>query len=149
MKLGEKWQERKTKRMCDAPIMGVPLTTVNLRKTCVPHTPYMSNNGHLGPIHPYSSEIINYIFIVSMPVLQKDLYMFTKIFTQSHISAFFSKVASSECRLPGYSLYLKGGSHDFPTRVTPHLKCICNGIYKQSITFHTIMLYYMKCLYHA
>ena len=112
MKLGEKWQERKTKRMCDAPILGVPLTTFNMRKTSVPHTPYMSNNGHVGPIHPYSSEIINYIFIVSMLVLQKYLYMFTKIFTQSHISAFFSKVASSECRLPGYSLYLKGGSHD-------------------------------------
>ena len=109
----------------------------------------MSNNGHVGPIHPYSSEIINYIFIVFIPVLQKDLYMFTKIFTQSHISAFFSKAASSECRF----FVPERGSHDGVsktfTRVTPHLKCICNDIYKQSITFHTIINYYMKCLYHV
>ena len=72
----------------------------------------MSKNGHVGHIHPYSSEILNYIFIASMPVLQKDLCMFTKIFTQSYISAFFSKAASSEHRLPEYSMYLKGGSHD-------------------------------------
>ena len=74
----------------------------------------MSKNGHVGPIHPYSSENnqLYFFYIVSMPVLQKYLYMFTKIFTQSHILAFFSKVASSECRLPGYSMYLKRGSHD-------------------------------------
>ena len=59
-------------------------------------------------IHTHQN-IINYIFIVFMPVLQNYLYMFTKIFTQSHISAFFSKAASSEHCLPEYSLYLKEG----------------------------------------
>ena len=73
----------------------------------------MSKNDHIGPLYSYSPENNQlYFFIVSMLVLQKDLYMFTKIFTQSHISAFFSKAASSECRLPGFSLYLKRGSHD-------------------------------------
>ena len=79
----------------------------------IPYDQHMSKNGHVEPIHPYSSENNQlYFFIVSMPVLQKDLYMFTKIFTQSHISAFFSKAASRERRLPEYSLYLKGMSHD-------------------------------------
>ena len=37
---------------------------------------------------------------------------FTKTYNQSYMSVFFSKAASNESRLPEYSLYLKGGSHD-------------------------------------
>ena len=64
--------------------------------------------------------ITNYITIVSRVnytliqtcINQNVSYMFYKIYNQSHKSAFFSKAASSERRLPEYSLYLKGGSHN-------------------------------------
>ena len=64
--------------------------------------------------------ITNYITIVSgvnyTPIQTctnpNVSYMFYKKYNQSHMSAFFSKAASSERRLPEYSLYLKGESHD-------------------------------------
>ena len=70
-------------------------------------------------IHTHQN-IINYITIVSRVnytliqtcINQNVSYMFYKIYKQSHMSAFFSKAASSEHRLPEYSMYLKGGSHD-------------------------------------
>ena len=73
-----------------------------------------------GPcIHTYQN-ITNYITIVSgvnyTPIQictnPNVSYMFYKKYNQSHMSAFFSKAASSERRLPEYFLYLKGGSHD-------------------------------------
>ena len=69
---------------------------------------------------------------------------FTKIYNQSHISAFFSKAASSERRVPEYSMYLKGGSHDgvsnaqelnFPTLGYSPPKCSCNGKHTYSSEF--------------
>ena len=80
----------------------------------------MSKNGYVGLIHPYSQNIINYIAIVSRvsytPIQHVPVRRFhtcsTKIKNQSHMSALFSKAASSERCLPKYSLYLKEGSHD-------------------------------------
>ena len=55
---------------------------------------------------------VNYTLIQTC-VNQNVSYMFyKKIYNQNHMSAFFSKVAFSERRLPEYSLYLKGGSYD-------------------------------------
>ena len=80
----------------------------------------MSKNGYVGPIHPYSQRIVNYTTTVSrvsytliqhVPVRRFHTCS-TNINNQIHMSAFFSKVASSERRLLEYSLYLKGGSHD-------------------------------------
>ena len=70
-------------------------------------------------IHTHQN-IINYITIVSRVnytlihtcIGQNVSYMFYKIYNQSHMSALFSKEACSERRLPEYSMYLKGGSHD-------------------------------------
>ena len=70
-------------------------------------------------IHTHQN-ITNYITIVSRVnytlIQDASIIMFhtcfTKIYKQSHMSAFFSKAASNERRLPEYSLYLKGGSHD-------------------------------------
>ena len=80
----------------------------------------MSKMTTSGPyIHTYQN-VINYITIVSRvnyTLIQTCINkMFgtclTQIYKQSHMSAFFSKAASSERRLPEYSMYLKGGSHD-------------------------------------
>ena len=80
----------------------------------------MSKNGHVRPIHSYSPKYnqlyymvsrVNYTLIETC-INQNASYMFYKLYNQSHKSTFFSKAASSERRLPEYSLYLKGGSHD-------------------------------------
>ena len=73
-----------------------------------------------GPYIHTHQNITNYITIVSRVnytliqtcINQNVSYMFDKIYNQIHKSAFFSKAVSSERRLPEYSLYLKGGSHD-------------------------------------
>ena len=73
-----------------------------------------------GPYIHTHLNITNYIIIVSgvnytpkkTCTNQNVSYMFYKIYNQSHMSAFFSKAASSERRLPEYSLYRKEGSHD-------------------------------------
>ena len=73
-----------------------------------------------GPYIHTHQNILNYITIVSgvnyTPIQHASIVMFhtrfTKIFNQSHMSAFFSKAASSELRPPEYSMYLKKGSHD-------------------------------------
>ena len=80
----------------------------------------MSKMATWGPYIHTHQNIINYITIVSRVnytliqtcIDQNVSYMFYKIYNQSHMSAFFLKEASSERRLPEYSLYLKGGSHD-------------------------------------
>ena len=116
----------------------------------------------MGSIHPYSSknnQLYNFfkLCIVSMPLLQNYLYMFTKYLLKAtfRLSSQKRPVVSvvsqdSLCTLKGVPRRGEQSQvESFPTRVTPHLKCICNGIYKQSITFLTIICYYMKCLYHA
>ena len=73
-----------------------------------------------GPYIHTHQNITNYITIVSRvnytPIQtcidHNVSYMFYKIYNQSHMSAFFSKAASGERRLPEYSMYLKGRSHD-------------------------------------
>ena len=54
---------------------------------------------------------------------------------------------------PASDLYLKGVPRwgeqclveSFPTRVTPHLKCTCNGVHKHQSHFIPFMKHYMKC----
>ena len=80
----------------------------------------MSKNGHVGPYIHAHQNITNYITIVSRVnytliqtcINQNVSYMFYKIYNQSHMSAFFSKTATSERRPPECSLYLKEGSPD-------------------------------------
>ena len=69
----------------------------------------MSKNGHIEPIHRFQELITLLYKHVSIRMFHT---CFTKIYNQSHMLAFFSKAASSECRLPEYSLYMEGGSHD-------------------------------------
>ena len=101
---------------------GVPLTIVNLRKPVylISWDPYMRKNGHVEPIHHTHQNITHYITLVSRVnytlIQHVSIIMFhtcfTQIYKQSHISTLFSKPASSERRLPEYSLYLKVESHD-------------------------------------
>ena len=82
----------------------------------------MNKNGHIGPIHPYSlkynklyhNSFKSYYITLNTKHISKlriIIHVLQNVY-QSHMSAFFSKAASSERRLPEYSLYLKGGSHD-------------------------------------
>ena len=82
----------------------------------------MSKNSHIGLHIILTKNTSNYIIIVSRVVtslliqtyikIKNSNTCFTKYIYQSHMSAFFSKAASNERRLPEHSLYLKGGSHD-------------------------------------
>ena len=70
------------------------------------------------------------------------------------MSAFFSKAASKERRLPEY---LKGGSHDrvsnaqwldSRTRATPHLKCACNGTSQHPHSYNSQCIHGMIYIMH-
>ena len=103
----------------ESPLYGEPYSKYYLSQYCTTTTsgPHTRKNGHVGPIHPYSQNIPNYIIIVFKScyiTLNQNIYQNLKIrihvlqnIYQSHNPTFFLKAASSESRLPKHSLYLK------------------------------------------
>ena len=102
-------------------ILGVPLTTVNLRKNlCVSyqemHTrvkmatlgPYLNTHRKSIQLY-YNSSRVNYTLNTKhISKLRVLIHVFQNIY-QNHMSAFFSKAASNERRLPEHSLIPRWG----------------------------------------